>query len=346
MAERRLSPLAELTRVRLLEFVREPEVIFWVFAFPVLMTVALGVAFRDRPAAPVPVAVVAGPGAEAVTETLTRAGGLIVRSVAAGDVERILRDGGAHVVVAAGDPPTYYVDATRPEGEVARFTVDAALQRAAGRQDVWRAREEPIDAVGSRYIDWLVPGLIGMNIMGTGMWGIGFSVVMARSQKLLKRLIATPMHRRDYLLAQILARLVFLTAEVGVVLGFARLAFGVPLLGSLALLGLVSLTGALAFSGLGLLVASRARTVEAVSGIMNLTMVPMWLLSGVFFASDNFPAAAQPFIQVLPLTALNDALRAVMLDGAGLAGLAPDLAILGAWASLTFVGALRLFRWQ
>jgi hypothetical protein len=292
---RSLPPLVELTRVRVLEFMREPEVIFWVFAFPVLMTLALGVAFRQRPAAAVPVGVVSGPDSDAVSGALTGTATLTVRAVDRAEIARVLRDGVVHVVVESGTPPIYHVDAARPESEAARLTVDAALQRAAGRRDVWQAREERVPIVGSRYIDWLVPGLVGMNIMGTGMWGIGFGVVTARNQKILKRLMATPMRRRHYLLAQMLARLVFLVAEVGVVLGFAHVAFDVPIVGPFPVLAGIAVLGALAFSGLGLLVASRARTVEAVSGLMNLTMVPMWLLSGVFFASDNFPATIQRF---------------------------------------------------
>jgi ABC-type multidrug transport system permease subunit len=269
-----------------------------------------------------------------------------VREVDGQEIDRLLRDGTVHVIVEPGNPPTYHFDPVRPESAIARLTVDAVLQKAAGRTDAWTAREREVETVGSRYIDWLVPGLIGMNIMGTGMWGIGFGVVVARNQKLLKRLMSTPMRRRDYLGAQMLARLVFLAAEVSLVLGFARLAFGVPVVGSLVYVGLLSVLGALAFAGLGLLVASRAKTIEAVSGLMNLTMVPMWLLSGVFFASDNFPAVAQPFIQILPLTALNDALRGVMLDGSGVADLAAEASILAGWTVLTFTGALRLFRWQ
>jgi ABC-type polysaccharide/polyol phosphate export permease len=108
----------------------------------------------------------------------------------------------------------------------------------------------------------------------------------------------------------------------------------------------VSLLGALVFSGLGLLAAARPRTIEGVSGLMNLVMVPMWIFSGIFFSTDRFPSSAQPFVQALPLTALNDALRAVMLDGACLAALAPDLAILVAWGVASFALALRFFRWQ
>ena len=185
-----------------------------------------------------------------------------------------------------------------------------------------------------------------MNIMGTGMWSIGFSVVFARTRRVLKRLAATPMARRDYLLAQMLARLVFLAVEAGGLIGFAVLAFSVPVKGALGTLAAVLLIGASAFSGLGLLVASRARTIEAASGWMNFVMLPMWVVSGVFFSSAHFPAATQPFIHALPLTALNDALRAVMLDGATAAAIARELAILGAWAAACFAVALRTFRWQ
>jgi ABC-2 type transport system permease protein len=337
-------PLIELTRARFREFVREPEAIFWVFAFPVLMTLALGIAFRTREAPPVPVAVVRG--AEALAAALRAAPDLDVRLLDRSAAELALRNGAVQLVVSAGSPPVYRFDPTRPESRLARLAVDAALQRAAGRRDVWTPREEPVTAVGSRYIDWVVPGLLGMNIMGTGLWGIGFAVVQARTRKLLKRLVATPLRRSHYLLSHVLSRLVFLALEVAVLVGFAVAAFGVPINGSLVTMGLVCLIGALSFGGLGLLLASRARTVEAVSGLMNLAMVPMWILSGVFFSSENFPAVMQPFIQALPLTALNQALRAVMIDGAGWAGLGVQTAILAAWGLGCFAIAVRIFRWQ
>jgi ABC-type multidrug transport system permease subunit len=182
--------------------------------------------------------------------------------------------------------------------------------------------------------------------MSTGLWGVGFSIVQARTRKLLKRLIATPMRRGDYLLAQILARMTFLIIEAGVLLAFGRFAFGVPMRGSWVLVVATIVLGALSFAGVGLLAASRARTVEGLSGLLNLVILPMWVLSGVFFASTNFPDALQPFIQALPLTALNDALRAVMLEGASVREIAGELALLGAWGSGSFGLALRLFRWM
>ena len=339
-------PLVELTKARLRALLREPELVFWVFVFPILMALALGIAFRTRGPERIPIGVEDRQGAEAVLESLGDVGGMSPRLVPAPQVELALRDGEVHLVVVPGSPPTYRYDPTRAESRLARLIVDEALQQAAGRVDLWTPEDEQVVAPGSRYIDWLVPGLLGMNIMGTGLWGIGFAIVQARSGKLLKRLIATPMRRGHYLLAQMLARVLFLALEVAAVVGFAWLAFSVSVRGSIAALAMVSLVGALAFGGLGLLLASRARTVEAISGLMNVVMVPMWIVSGVFFSSSNFPDAMQPFIRSLPLTALNEALRAVMMDGDGITALGSQMAVLTTWGGVSFAVALRIFRWR
>jgi ABC-type multidrug transport system permease subunit len=344
--ERPSHPLLELTIARLLEFVREPEAVFWVVVFPLALAFALSLAFRTQGHEPVYAGVIDGAGSAEIRGALTSAPGIEVRIVTRERADLALRDGDVQVIVLPGTPPTYRFDATRPESALARLAVDAALQRAAGRVDRFTAGEQRLEVVGARYIDWLIPGLLGMNIMGTGMWSIGFSVVFARSRRVLKRLAATPMSRRDYLLAQMLARLVFLGLEAGALLGFAVLAFSVPIRGALVTLATVVLVGALAFSGLGLLVASRARTVEAASGWMNFAMLPMWVVSGVFFSSAHFPAATQPFIHALPLTALNDALRAVMLDGASARAVGHELAILSVWTGVSFGVALKVFRWK
>jgi ABC-type multidrug transport system permease subunit len=249
-------------------------------------------------------------------------------------------------VVVPTDPPTYRFDGGREESRLARLIVDDVLQRAAGRTDRFEAREQTVNIPGSRYVDWLIPGIVGMNIMGTSMWGIGFSIVQARMRKLLKRLIASPMRKSEYLLAQIGGRLVLLAPEAGVPLLFGVVALGMPIRGSLVTTSIVCLVGALAFGGVGLLLASRARTFEAISGLMNLTMVPMWIVSGVFFSSSNFPQAVQPVIQALPLTALINALRSVVLEGAGLQSVLRELAILSVWGVGGFALALRIFRWR
>ena len=339
-------PLIELTLARFREFLREPEAVFWVFAFPVLLACALGLAFRNQGTPDVLVGVLRQGDAPALATTLEAVKGVRVRVVDRREADVALRNGAIHLLVIPGAPVTYELDPSRPESRVGRFVVDEALQAGAGRRAALEVSERLVTVPGSRYIDWVVPGLLGMNIMGTGMWSVGFSVVQARVRKLLKRLMATPMRRADYLLSHMASRLIFLVLEVGVLLGFSVLVFGVPVHGSWWLLAVLCLLGAVAFSGLGLLVASRAQTVEGVSGLMNLVMVPMWVFSGVFFASENFPDAMQPAIALLPLTALNQALRGVMIDGSGVAVLWGQMAILAAWTLLSFTAALRLFRWR
>jgi ABC transporter DrrB family efflux protein len=347
MVEARTVPaLFELTRARLLEVVREPEALFWMFVFPVIMAVALGVAFPSRTTDSATVGVVEGPGAASAADALRAVHGLEVHLLAPRDVAQALRRASVQLVVEPGPPPVYRYDPARAESRLARRIVDDVMQRAGGRHDVWPARDEHVASAGSRYIDWLVPGLLGMTIMSTGLWGVGFSIVQARTRKLLKRFIATPMRRGDYLLAQILARMVFLIVEAGVLLTFGRFAFGVPMRGAWTLVVATIVIGALSFAGVGLLAASRAKTVEGLSGLLNLIILPMWVLSGVFFASSNFPDALQPVIQVLPLTALNDALRGVMLDDASVPQIAGEIALLGVWGAGSFGLALRLFRWM
>jgi len=340
------GPLVELTLARIREFVREPEAIFWVFIFPILLAAVLGLAFRSRPPEPLPIAVVEGVDGDSRLAALSDHPDLDARLLSADEARRALRKGGVVLVVSGDGIPEYTYDPAQPDSRSARLAVDAALQRAAGRGDVFEATRSEVTEPGSRYVDFLVPGLLGMNVMGTGMWGIGFSLVVARNGNLLKRFVAAPVRRSHLLAAQLLSRLVFLVPEAAALLLFAWWLLDVPIRGSLLLLAAVLLLGALTFSGLGLLTAARPRTIEGVSGFMNLVMVPMWIFSGIFFSTDRFPAAAQPFIQALPLTALNDALRALMLEGTGLGPLLPELAILAVWGVVTFVLALKLFRWQ
>jgi len=339
-------PLVELTLARLREFVREPEAIFWSFVFPIVMTVALAIAFPSSAARTVLVGVADGEGAAAVRAALGQAEGITVRDVSRPEEQRLLREGIVHLIVVPTMPPTYRFDPAREESVLARVVVDDALKRAAGRREPWQAREEPQAVAGSRYIDWFIPGLIGMGIMSNGMWTIAFGIVQARMRKLLKRMVASPMRRWEFLLAQLLARLLFLGPEVLVPLVFAVLVFGMPVQGSAVVIAAVALVGALTFGALGLLLGSRVRTFEAISGLMNLVMLPMWILSGVFFSSANFPDAMQPLIQALPLTALIDALRAVILDGASLAAVGDELGLLAAWGVVPFFVALRIFNWR
>jgi len=355
-------PLNALLLARLREFFREPEAIFWVYGFPVLLAVGLGIAFRDKPPERVRVDVqvtaaaaptggatgdlAAGDPAAVALRTLGAAGGFDTAPCAADACHDRLRLGRTDIVVVPGAPLTYLYDPTRPESVLARARVDDALQRSAGRADALATKDDHVREPGSRYIDFLIPGLLGMNLMGGGLWGIGFVIVDMRVRRLLKRLVATPMRRTDFLLAMMGSRLIFMLPEVALLLLAGALLFGVVVKGSLLAVAAVSILGAVSFAGLGLLVACRAQKIETVSGLMNVVMLPMWLLSGIFFSSDRFPAALQPFIKALPLTMLNEALRAVILEGATLPSQWLPLAGLAAWGGVSFVLALRWFRWN
>jgi ABC-type multidrug transport system permease subunit len=344
-------PLAQLILVRLLEFVRQPEAVFWVYVFPLIMIVALGLAFRSEPVESIRVDVQEGPEAAAVKETLESDPRFQVQIASEADARRRLRVGKAdlNVVASGGGKPhsyRYLFDPTRPGSILARNATDDALQRAAGREDVIATTDTEVREPGSRYIDFLVPGLIGMGLMGGGLWGVGFAIVDMRIRQLLKRFLGTPMKRSHFLTAMLVSRLVFTIPEIIVVLVFSRLFFGVVNQGSYWLVALLVVLGGFEFAGIGLLVASRAKTPEAVSGLMNLVMVPMWIGSGIFFSADRFPELVQPIVDVLPLTPLIGALRRVMLEAAGPGAIVPELALVLAWGVIPFLAALRIFRWD
>jgi ABC transporter DrrB family efflux protein len=340
--------LLVLARVR--EFYREPHAIFWVYGFPLLMAMALGVAFRSRPVERIRVDVVNGSTSAAVQEALAADERMEVTLRPWEEARLRLRDAKTDLVLvpAPGSRPgyEYWFEPNRPESVLARSAVDSALLRAAAPAQAPAVTDHHLEDPGSRYIDFFIPGLLGMNLMGGGLWGVGFVLADMRIRKLLKRFIATPMRKSDFLVSLMLSRMAFTVPEVLLLLGFGYLAFGVAVRGNLLALGAVIVLGAVSFAGLGLLVASRVKTVEAVSGLMNLVMLPMYILSGVFFSSERFPEAMQPLIKALPLTALIDSLRAIMLQGTGLAELWAPLAVLAAWGGVSYVLALRWFRWQ
>lgn len=341
--------IVQLTLARFRGFIREPEAVFWTFVFPILLAVGLGVAFRSRaPERPHVGVIVADISGTKLAEGLKRDSSLIVEIVDDSAAARALRTGKIAILARITGPAgvEYTLDPVRGDAATAKLLVDKAIQKSAGRVDPVSVAERRVTERGSRYIDFVLPGLLGMNLMGSGIWGIGFAIVDQRGKKLLKRFMATPMSRTEYLASFMLSRLVFLVLEVVTLLGFGALVFHVPLRGSIIALGAICLLAALAFAGMGLLIASRARTTEGVSGLMNLVMLPMWIFSGVFFSSSNFPQMAQPVIRLLPLTAVNDALRANMLEGASFAGVSGQILVIAGWLVLSFVAALKLFRWR
>jgi len=348
----RWSGYRHLLWVRILELKREPEVVFWVFIFPLLLAAGLGIAFRNKPADVTSVVVIAGDGAQKTLAMLqtSPAHSTIRATVLDRDAALNAFHVGKYDLVIESNPDasyTYYYDPARPESVLSRAETDAALQSAAGRKDALTTSAQSSSEPGSRYIDFLIPGLLGMNLMNSGMWGVGFALVEMRQRKLLKRFVATPMRRSDFLLALTSSRLVLMVIEVGLLLGFGVLVFHMRVHGWRSVLSVLLLAslGAVTFGGVGLLTACRAQKIESVSGLINLVMMPMWIFSGVFFSYDKFPAMAHPFIKALPLTALNDALRATIIEGATLSSQSGRLLVLAVWGGVSFVLALRWFRW-
>jgi ABC-type multidrug transport system permease subunit len=337
------SSLYQLSIMRFRLTLREPEAIFWVFIFPILLAVGLGIAFRNRPADVLQVA--------ATTPQLTRSlaadKGLTAATMDEPTGSRALATGSILLLaIQRPDGVAYKYDDTNPDARTARLLADRAIQTAAGRRDAVSSENQQIHEPGARYIDFVVPGLLGMNLMGSAIWGMGFSIVEARQKKLLKRLVASPMRRWQYLASYLISRLALLVLEVVAFLGFARLIFAVPFRGSLWQLAFLCVLASLSFSALGLLVSSRAQTMEAASGLMNLVMLPMWILSGVFFSASRFPAVIQPVVRALPLTAAIDLLRGNMLQGMKMGQMFAPIAILLAWVAVPFAVSLRIFRWR
>jgi ABC-2 type transport system permease protein len=350
MINGRWAGYTHLLLARLKEMGREPEVVFWVFGFPLLLALGLGIAFRNKPADTTSVAVVDSPGAQGALDLIqhsSRKSSIRAELLDQAQAVKGFRLGKYDLVVEV-DPSgnfQYTFDPARPESVLSKSEVDDTLQTAAGRKNPLSTSSVVSSEPGSRYIDFLIPGLIGMNVMNAAMWGIGFAVVDMRQRKLLKRFVATPMRRSDFLLALASSRLLLMITEVGLLLGFGVLVFHMRVLGSVLVILLIGAIGALGFAGVGLLTASRAQKIESVSGLINVVMMPMWIFSGVFFSYQRFPAVIQPFIKALPLTALNDALRATILEGASLPAQAGRLLVLGVWGAISFVFALKWFRW-
>src|SRR5579864_8519931 len=345
----RWSGYSHLLMARMLELKREPEVVFWVFIFPLLLALGLGIAFRNKPGDATSVAIVEGTWSQEAKDLLSRSprhDQFKVQVLDENEARKGFRLGKFDLVIQPGTFAVKYLyDPARPESVLAKAKVNDALQAAAGRQDQIPTNAITSSEPGSRYIDFLIPGLLGMNLMNSGMWGIGFALVDMRQRKLLKRFVGTPMRRTDFLLALASSRLILMIIEVGLLLVFGVLFFHMRVLGSVGSIALIAAIGSLTFGGVGLLTASRAQKIESVSGLINLVMMPMWIFSGVFFSYERFPAVIHPLIKALPLTALNDALRASILEGTSLIHQWPRLLVMGVWGAISFGLALKWFRW-
>lgn len=358
-------PIATITLARLREFIRRPETIFWVYFFPVLMVVVLGIAFRNEQVETFEIDLVTEQPPSWVVEGLRQSDRVTLNQLPLEESLKRLRSGRTNLIIdlgtntieqvetnagrkaweASGDV-RYQFDPTRPGSRHARNFVDDQLQRAAGRQDRMMTEDVPFSEPGGRYVDFLVPGLLAMSLMGGGLWGVGYAIVDMRIRKLLKRLMATPMRRSHFLLGMLFSRLIFMIPQIVILLVCAYFLFDVRVYGNWGSVVLVIMLGAIEFSVIGLLVAARAQAMETVSGLMNMVMLPMYTLSGIFFSYERFPEVIHPLIKWLPLTPVIDALRALMMEGQSIVTLWPELGIITLWSVVPFIVALAIFRWN
>jgi ABC-2 type transport system permease protein len=342
------SPLKELIKARIREFLREPGYVFWVFGFPLLMAIGLGLAFRSKAPEPPRIAVTDAVAPE-TARALATSKRLITERLSTGDADRALARTKVDLVVDQPDlskPIVLKLDTAQEKSLLARAITEDVLQRAAGRQDSLKVDEHPVSEKGSRYVDFLLPGLIGLNLMGSSMWGIGFNLVLARKRKLLRRYAVTPMRRSHFLLSYFFSRSMFLVMELAVLIGFGKLIFGTQIQGSFSALIVASVLGAAAFAAIGFLIGARLSSTEVAGGWMNFVQLPMWLLSGSFFSYERFPEWLQLPIKLLPLTAANDSIRRIYNEAGTLSSVSFELAVLTAWSLIGFAVALKLFRWQ
>lgn len=350
------NPLFELTRGRIVEALRDRTALFWSFGFPVMLVIMLGVAFGGGPkshnriglvcSAPIDASVCSALEAKLETDP-----DFDVRPLALAEAKDQLGLGKLDVVVQAAaeaERPgattlVYHYDQNSPEGRTTRLAIRSLIHvPEAG----FAVRDQPHEEVGRRYVDLLLPGLLALNLMGGGVWGTSFALVDARRRGLLRQFALTPMRRSDYLISYMIARLAFLVFEVVFLLGFGALAFDTVLRGSFLAVTVMCLLGSFAFTGFGLLISTRTESNEVASGWANALTIPMGLASGVFFDYELFPEFLHPIIRCLPLTALTTGLREIANQGVGIVGSMPQLLILAGWTAVTFLVALRLFRWR
>ncbi len=346
-----MHPIPTITITRLKEFVRRPEAVFWVYFFPVLMIVVLGVAFRNQTQETFDIDVIKNDRASVAVRQLEGQPQIAAHLVDAAESSLRLRAGrsvlAVTVIVDRGQEGfAYRFDAKRPGALAAKNIVDDILQAANGRVDAFTAEETQFDEPGGTYVDFLVPGLLGIGLMGGGMWGVGYAIVDMRIRKLLKRFMATPMRRSHFLLSMLLSRLVFMIPQIVLTLLVAYWMFDVRIYGSVGAVIFLVVLGAFEFAALGLMIGSRAQTVETASGLMNFVMLPMYTLCGVFFSYQRFPEFFHPVIRALPLTPIIDSLRAVMMDGDSLWNQWSEILVMLAWCVIPFSIAMLIFRWR
>ncbi|MDR2041000.1 MAG: ABC transporter permease [Tannerella sp.] len=367
MASIKNHPLYQLTWTQFLETIREPEVLFWGMLFPVLISIGLGLAFTQTSESRYQVMTIgANPpeldtllrrygepgvyhGQEAILwkvtdETLGNTTFNFVRNDWPAAIIALKRGEVDVIVTGSPDGLRYHFDPHNSQAQLVYMKLSALIQSPVAAS-AGPASVEPMTLKGVRYIDFLIPGLITFGIMSSIMWGISYTIIERRSQKLLRRMVATPMRKSNFLIALMFVRILMNLVEALIIFLFAWLIFDIRIQGNLAALLTLFLAGNLAFTGLAILVSSRTSKTEVGTGWINAVQMPMMLLSGIFFSYHNFPEWSLDFIRLLPLTALTDGVRSIFNEGAGWMEILTPSAALSAFGLACFIAGMRRFKW-
>lgn len=362
------KPIIQLILIQVREFYREPAILFWAFVFPIAMAWGLGIAFTHKIEQNRNIAYIESSFSKD-SHTLQTLKSNSSRkpekknqfSVKLGskemgytsfrfvpstwdEAQKLLKSGTSIMVLEeVNGKPLFHYDPNNSEAQLSYMQLSAFLEK--GTIGSSQTEIKPLQQKGSRYIDFLVPGLIAMDLMMSTLWGICYSLIEKRSKKLLRRMVATPMKKSSYLVSQLVARLFLNIIEALILFTFAHYYFGFTLEGSLAVLALVYLAGMFCFTGISILLASRTSNTYIGSGLINAVVMPMMVLSGIFFSYHNFPDAVIPFLQALPLTMLADSIRAVFIEGAGLGQVIMPVAVLSLIGIGTFAVGLKVYKW-
>ncbi len=357
-------PFFILTISHLKEFLREPGSVFWSFGFPILMAIGLGLAFSGKKEIMHGVALIPSSdprealvrnsffGGDAPVDTLiekrfdnengnTRYAFHITNwdkaevMMKRGQISSILTEDQGRI--------TYHYDPLNPEGELIQIQLSNFFKYGHLGQDTGSI--EPLKALGMRYIDFLIPGLMTLGVMMSIMWGVCYSLIEKRSKKLLRRMVATPMRKTDFMTAYWASRIILTLFDTMVLLAFSYYFFGIRIQGSITALILIFLAGNIAFFGLAILISSRTANTQVGNGIISLITTPMMVLSGIFFSYQNFPPWAIDVIRILPLTKFTDEVRGIINEGAGVFDVIDGVAVLGVFGAITFFIGLRIYKW-
>lgn len=368
------SQLYRLLAANFTQLLREPAVLFWGIGFPILMAWGLGIAFTKQGDVSRTVAIVThnsgeetGASDNSVFHTFLRKNAvkkdnrytltlsnnklgkvnLTFRECSWNEAYTLLKKGNVTLIVE--DHPKevkYHFDPANTDAQMLFQLITGSLTYGTGFYGLHQSEIKPMTLSGTRYVDFLIPGLLAMGVMMSSVWGISYSIIDRRSKKLLRRMVATPMKKSNFLLALMIARLAMNLIEAGLLFLFAWLYFGTTIQGSLPALFTIFLMGNFAFSGIAILIASNTANPEVGNGLINAVVTPMMVVSGVFISYHNFPDWILPFIQYLPLTLLADSVRSIFNEGAGFAQIWMEMLLLTLMGVLTFITGLKLFRWH